>query len=119
MINQFRPADVERLRTTWSDYLIGRFADLERRARERDRKEYIEDAADELDYRAKQRGETYYFLTDAPAEEGARRALKELISELKKDYPAVVFLQLNDAWELERKERQDFRPFCYMLPKDD
>jgi len=119
LINQFRPADADKLRTAWNDYLIGRFADLDPRARQRDRKEYIEDAVDELKYRAEDLGKTYYFLTDAPAEEGARRALDALIRELKKDYPSVVFLQLNDAWELERKEKREFRPLCDMLPKDD
>lgn len=118
LANQFGPADADTLRRAWNDYMVGRFADMEPRTRQRHRSEYIRDAADELEYRAREQGKTYYFLTDAPADEQARRTLRNLIGELKKDYPAVVFLQLNDDQDLERNEKRIFRPLCDLLWKD-
>ncbi len=117
--NKFMPMDADRLRSAWEDYLIGRFSALETRARQRERREYIEAAADELDYRAREDGKTYYFLTDSPADEDSRRNLEALIRQLKKDYPAVMFLQLNDDRKLERSEQRLFRPLCDLLPTDE
>ncbi len=116
--NQFRFADAEKLREAWDDYMISRFAKLEPRARQRHSREYVEDVADELDYRARTQGKTYYLLIDVPSEKEARGAVRNLIRELKADYPSVVFLQLNDDRDLERAEQKTFRPLCDLLPKN-
>jgi len=118
LINKLCPADAETLRCAWDDYMIGRFAAPEPRARQRATRELIELAADELDYRSREQGKTYYFLTDAPAEADARRALAQMIGQLKESYPAVVFLQLNDAHELERSEKRQYRPFCDLVRRE-
>ena len=117
LANQFGPASAPNLREAWDEYMVKRFAEMEPRARTRHPSEYVQDAADELEYRAKEQGRTYYFLTDAPANFQARQALRNLIADLKKDYPAVVFLQLNDDRELERKEKREFRPLFDILSK--
>ena len=115
--NQFRLADAEKLREAWDDFMISRFAKLEPRARQRHSSEYVEDVADELDYRARTQGKTYYVMIDAPSDKEARGAVGHLIRELKMAYPAVVFLQLNDDRTLEREEKRAFRPLCDMLSK--
>lgn len=110
--NQYGLTNTDPLRGEWDAYMIRRFRMSER---ERSRTQEIKDIADRLDFLARKRGTTYYFLTDPPADEQARDAHRRFIGALKKDYPAVVFLQLNDNWEMERNEKKTLYGFFDML----
>jgi hypothetical protein len=100
----------------WNDHLIEKFVAQE--DRERSRHEYqtlVGLAADELTYLAQEYRRTHYFIFDLPQQEMERRSWEAVVGELKKQYPAIVFISLSREGEQIRRERRLLRPLRDLL----
>ncbi|MCP3866724.1 MAG: hypothetical protein GY703_01220, partial [Gammaproteobacteria bacterium] len=92
-------------------HIVGHFAHSEPgRVYSRELKTKIKSASQKLMRLAKKRKETYYYVFDMPSEEAARVEAQNHISQLKEDFPAIVFLTLSQDSSLELKEQDCFSP---------
>ena len=55
-------------------------------------------------------------LFDLPKDDAGQNAMRAMVASLKRDYPALAFLCLDDSSDREREEVKLVDPFCRMLP---
>ncbi len=100
----------------WDDHLVEKFVSQEDRERSRhDHKTLVGLAADELEYLAEEYRRKHYFIFDRPQQEAERRSWEAVIRQLKKQYPAIVFISLSGDGEQIRRERKLLRPLRDLL----
>jgi hypothetical protein len=82
-----------------------------------DPKAHTQLVADEYEReRIRNRGKRYYFIFRVPEEEHARRALANMIEELRKTYPAVACVGLSTRAEQINKDRWRFFHYVDLIP---
>lgn len=114
---KFNPGECEIFRRAIDDYLVTTFP---RRAKEgRTLEERITLTADLLESKRRDTGLTFYLLFDLPKDAEGQNAMRTMVKSLKRDYPALAFLCLDDSIEREREEMKLVDPLCRMLPVKD
>lgn len=100
----------------WHAQMIEKFTPSDDRKRYRDfREELIQRAADELNHELESYTKRFYYFVVLPPDEPARTAWRALFEELKRLYPAIAFVTLTGAREMERNEQRQLRPLRDML----
>ena len=99
-------------------HLIGAFTDPTTRA-ERNREALIKYVANELDYRAEQQAETWYFIYSRPFDALEIAGIDAANEELKKQYQSIVFIRLRQDDDLFLSETRLLRPVRDILSDED
>lgn len=110
------PGECETFRRAVDDYLLATFPRRARGGLERTLEERIKLTADLLESKRRDSGQTFYMLFDLPKDDAGQNAMRAMVASLKRDYPALAFLCLDDSGEREREEMKLVDPFCRMLP---
>ncbi len=113
---KFNPRETDNFHRAVDEYLLTNFPRPESGAPERNRQERITLTADLLASKSRDSGQTFYMLFNLPNDMEGQNALRSLVQSLKDDYPALMFLGLDPAFEQERQDRALIDPFCRMLP---
>jgi len=113
---KFSPIESAALRRTVDDYLLATYSRSARGAPERTPKQRIELTAALLANRRRDTGQTFYMLFYLPEDAEGQNAMRTLVESLKEDYPAIMFLGLDAAFEQELEDSDLVYPFCRMLP---
>jgi hypothetical protein len=112
LMRKFSPGGWTDFRNSIDDYLFTRFvrstSGLDRTGADR-----IKQASAELINES--RRSRYYVVYYMPKDEDARRELRDGLSELKKDYQALIFLGLTDDIDVDLAERTRYGPLRRML----
>jgi hypothetical protein len=101
-------------KTAFDTHLIASFTDPAMRA-ERDRETLIRYVAEELDYRAEEEAETWYFIYSRPSNDSETAGVDAAIEQLKKQYQSIVFIRLRQDSDLFLSETRLLRPVRDML----
>jgi hypothetical protein len=99
-------------------HLIAAFTDSTMRA-ERNREALIKYVANELEYRAEQEAETWYFIYSPPSNVPEISGIDAAIEELKKQYQSIVFIRLRQDDDLFLSETRLLRPVRDLLSDED
>lgn len=101
------------------DYIISKFTGTETRRRipPLARSALINIAADSLKTLSERKSQTYYFLFHLPDENIEARMIMDTMSELKRSYPSMVFLNLSADSERYIKEAKDMDLLSYIVEK--
>lgn len=113
---KFNLGECEAFRRTVDDYLLTAFPRRARGGSERTLEERIKLTADLLESKRRDSGQTFYMFFDLPKDAEGQNAMRAMVTSLKRDYPALAFLCLDDSSEREREEINLVDPFCRMLP---
>jgi hypothetical protein len=106
---------IRTMRAPIDHYLIGVFKRREPSGPQRTREERIQLAAQLLNGLRQDTGDTFYMLF-WPRDAQARQELIPLVEALKRDYPALAFLELDPSTDQELVDRDLVDPLCHMLP---
>jgi len=82
---------------------------------DRSREERVTQASVELDNRSRRR--RYYVVYRMPKGGAARRELRDGLCQLKRDYPALIFLGLTDNLSVDLAERKIYGQLPLILAK--
>ena len=113
---KFHLGESDIFRRAVDDYLLATFPRRGRGGLERTLEERIKLTADLLEDKRRDSGQTFYMLFDLPRDAEGQNAMRAMVTSLKRDYPALAFLCLDDSSEREREEMKLVDPFCRMLP---
>lgn len=109
-------AKVEVSRHRLDTYLESKYYQPQSGAPKRTPDERIKLTAGALDRIRRLTGQTLYMLFYLPQDVEAQQAIRSLVQDLKKDYPAIMFLGLDPTVEQEERDQDLLYPFCCMLP---
>jgi hypothetical protein len=107
------------LRNKVDDYLLRYFSRPARGAPERSDQERIKLTARVIDARRRDGDPSFYMMFYPPEDEAGRKEMEDMASELKRDYPALMFLALDPSYEQELWDQDLVDPLCRMLPLRD
>jgi hypothetical protein len=113
---KFNLGESDVFRRAVDDYLLATFPRRGRGGLERTLEERIKLTADLLEDKRRDSGQTFYMIFDLPKDAEGQNAMRAMVASLKRDYPALAFLCLDDSSEREREEMKLVDPFCRMLP---
>jgi len=113
---KFNPQETVNFRRAVDDYLLRNFRRPGRGAPEPNPEQRIKLTASLLASRSRDSGQTFYMMFYPPDDAAGQNAMRTLVQSLKKDYPAIMFLGLNPAFEQNLWEQELVDPFCRMLP---
>ena len=116
MNKKFNLGESDVFRRAVDDYLLATFPRRVRGGLERTLEERIKLTADLLEDKRRDSGQTFYMIFDLPKDAEGQNAMRAMVASLKRDYPALAFLCLDDSSEREREEMKLVDPFCRMLP---
>lgn len=113
---KFDPIDVKNFKRDVDGYLAARFLMLDPGRLVVDPARRRSLVADEIANQARDSGWHFYMVFQTPTDPDARQEMEAFVRELKRDYPAIIFLALPNDDDLLRHDRNRFDPFVRMLP---
>ena len=114
LMGKFIPGSWTGVRNTIDDYMFKEFV-RSTGGLDRSREERVTQASVELDNRSRRR--RYYVVYRMPKGDAARRELRDGLCQLKRDYPALIFLGLTDNLSVDLAERKIYGQLPLILAK--